>query len=134
MIQRTIHINDWEVRIFFCITKYSEGVLEDALRWANAPISVVVRMREIARDDEYNTGFTYSSALSRRSVVVIGKALHPREFLDTIVHEFRHLTDDISKADGIPPRGEAVAYLEGDIVKSVYDIIGRFICPSCRRM
>lgn len=133
MIQRNISINDWEAEIYFCVTHYEESVLEEALRRIGAPMGVIVRMRQIARDDEFNTGFTYSSPRLRRSVVVIGKTIKPEEFLDTTVHEVRHLADDVANADGISLSGEDVAYIEGDIARSIFDIIGRFVCPCCNK-
>ena len=120
-----------EVDVFFCVTHYDERVLQDALEDIDAPIRVVVRMREIARDDEYNTGFTYSNQEERKSVVVIGKATSPAEFMNTTMHEMRHLTDDIATANNLSLHGEDVGYLQGKISGRLSDTIGRFVCPCC---
>lgn len=133
MIKRTIHINDWEADVFVCFRHYDEKVLESALREVDAPIGIIVRMREMARDDEYNTGFTYSNPRMRRSVMVIGKTTSSREFMNTFVHEVRHLADDIATEDRIPLVGEDVAYLSGSIASSLFDIVGMFTCPKCQR-
>lgn len=134
MIRRTIHIKGWEADIFFCITHYDERVLQDSLESADAPWLVLVRMREIARDDEYNTGFTYSNIANRKSVVVIGKSTNLSEFINTFMHELRHLTDDIASASGMELSGEGVGYLQGEIARDLTtDIIGQFMCPQCRR-
>lgn len=133
MIERTIHINDWCADVFLCFRHYDENVLEDALRRVGAPIGVVARMREIARDDEYNTGFTYSNPDMKRSVVVIGKAVSGREFMNTFVHEVRHLADDIAISSGMPLRGEKVAYLSGSIASCLFDLVGMFTCPQCQK-
>lgn len=134
MLLRTIHINDWQADVFVCYNQYDERVLEDALTEVNAPIGKIVRMRQIARDDEYNTGFTFSNAIQRRSVVVIGKTTSAREFLNSFVHEVRHLADDIACADGMDLRGEEVAYLSGSIASSLFDIVGLFTCPKCLKI
>ena len=131
MILRPIHIGNWNADVFVCFRNYDEKVLEDALRDIDAPINIIVRMREIARDDEYNTGFTYSNPSMRHSVVVIGKTTSGKEFLNTFVHEVRHLADDIAIANCIDLRGEDVAYLSGDIASSLFDIVGQFLCPKC---
>lgn len=90
-------------------------------------------MREIARDDEYNTGFTYSNPDVGRSVVVIGKSTSPAEFVNTFAHELRHLTDDIVGAYHMELYGEGVGYLQGEIDRELADVVGMFICPQCRR-
>lgn len=133
MIEQIIHINDWDADVFVCYRRYDEQVLTEALRKVDAPISIIVRMREIARDDEYNTGFTYSDPRLRRSVVVIGKTTSPKEFMNTFVHEVRHLADDIASADGIALRGEEVAYLSGSIASSLSEVVGLFTCPNCQK-
>lgn len=133
MMSRTINIGDWQAKIFFCYNQYVESVLERSLTSIHAPIDIIVRMRVIARDDEYNTGFTFSNAKMRRSVVVVGKTTSAREFMNTFVHEVRHLADDIASADGISLRGEDVAYLSGGIAASLCDIVGEFTCPKCQK-
>lgn len=131
MIKRSIHVNDWDVDVFFCITHYDESVLWEALRKADAPIGVIVRMRQIARDDEYNTGFTCAGGQKKRCVVVIGKATSADQLLNTFCHEIYHLTSYIARAEGTNPFGEEAAYLNGDISARFTDIIGGFICPKC---
>lgn len=131
MIHRAINVNDWEVDVFFCITKYEEPVLEEALRRADAPIGVFVRMRQIARDDEFNTGFTCANGNVRRGVMVIGKATDSSQLMNTFVHELYHLTTYIVHAELKNPYGEEAAYLCGDIAEKFTGIIGGFLCPKC---
>lgn len=131
MILKVVDIGEWHADVFFCVNKYDESVLTDALRQVDAPIGIVVRMRQIARDDEYNTGFTYSNFRLCRSVMVIGKATNPGELLNTFVHEIRHLTDDISRYYEINGRGEEVGYLSGCIAQSLADVLGKLLCPTC---
>lgn len=132
LTRRKIYIKDWSADVFFCSHHYDEHVLQEALEDVEAPWSVIVRMREIARDDEYNTGFTYSNERKRQSVVVIGKSTNAAEFVNTFVHELRHLSDDIAISTNIDLRGEGVGYLQGEIARELADIVGLFICPKCR--
>ena len=90
-------------------------------------------MREIARDDEYNTGINYSNPDVGRSVVVIGKSTSQAEFINTFAHELRHLTDDVARAIGMDLRGEGVGYMQGEIARDLADILGSFLCPSCNK-
>lgn len=131
MIRKRIDIDDWRADVFFCVNRYDERVLYDALRSSDAPIDVIIRMRQIARDDEYNTGFTFSNQRLRRSVVVIGKATDPAELLNTFVHEVRHLTDDISRYYEISGSGEEVGYISGGIARALWSTLGKLLCPAC---
>lgn len=79
-----------------------------------------------------DSGFTYSNPDIRRSVMVIGKTSSGAQFLNSFVHELRHLIDDIAVADGMGMSGEAVAYLSGDTAMLVADIVSQLSCDHCR--
>lgn len=79
-----------------------------------------------------DTGFTYSNPEFRESVVVIGSSSSGAEFLNSFVHELRHLTDDIAYTCGYPLRGEPAAYLAGDISMGLSDIVCVMSCEKCR--
>ena len=52
------------------------------------------------------------------------------QFLNSFEHELRHLVDDISGALDISMKGEAVAYLTGDLNSLLFEDIHPFICCS----
>lgn len=52
--------------------------------------------------------------------------------MNTIVHEVRHLTDDIATAENIQITGEKVAYLSGEIAEKMFKECHGFLCDECR--
>lgn len=132
MIARTIHINDWVAHFYFAIDTYWVDEIIGRLHKLGASKSIVAQVKKNMRKNAMNSGFTYSKPAKRESVVVIGRSSNGGEFLNSCTHEIRHLVDDIAKADGMPICGEGVAYLTGDIINKISDIVCKFSCNCCR--
>jgi hypothetical protein len=77
---------------------------------------------------EDNSGFTHTDFNKKLSVVVIGKADSKKQFLNTIVHEAKHIQSHICKYYDIPEDGEDAAYLIGYIVMKMYSVFKELIC------
>lgn len=123
---------DWHVDFFFSITHYEQQPILEVLSNLRASSSVIERIAQKMTDDKVNTGFTYSNAALRSSVVVIGKSSSGAQFLNSFCHELRHLTDDIALEEGMQISGEEPAYLTGDIALLLSDIVCHFTCDRCR--
>lgn len=67
-----------------------------------------------------DTGFTRTNMRNRTSVVVIGKADSKEEFLNTIIHEAKHVQSHICEYYNVPEDGEQAAYLIGYIVMKMF--------------
>ena len=65
---------------------------------------------------ETNQGFTYTDTNRKVSVVVIGNADSYKQFLNTIVHEAKHVQTAICGYYGIDESSEDAAYLIGYLV------------------
>ena len=104
----------------------------DALIWADAPDSIISKVSENVSVGRLNEGFCYSNQIERKTVVGVGKTTTGAEFLDTTIHEIVHITQDVSRKDGIDPWGEDFAYLAGDISRGVSDVVCEMACPHCR--
>lgn len=57
----------------------------------------------------------------------------PAEFLNSWLHEMRHLTRHIEQANGIDPYGEESAYLAGSVGQKMFPVARKFICKHCRK-
>ena len=68
------------------------------------------------RTPNLNQGFTYSSMERRKSIVVIGLASSREQFLNTVVHEAKHVQSAVCAYYGIKEDSEDAAYLIGYIV------------------
>lgn len=133
MISRKLNIRGWRCCFCFALDGYASDVILSRLSRLGAPPSILRRVRKNMELDQMDTGFTYSNLFLRESVVVIGRSSSGAEFLNSFVHELRHLADDIAYVYGYPLRGEEVAYLTGDIALALSDIVCTMSCEVCRK-
>lgn len=70
---------------------------------------------------EYNSGFTQTDMYKRYSIIGIGKADSKAQFLNTVVHEAKHLQSNICEYYGVKENGEQAAYLIGYIIQKMYE-------------
>lgn len=132
MISRLIQIRRWEVVFLFSFDIDDMEQIWDALSWADAPSSVVSKVSENVSAGRLDEGFTYSDPDLRRTVFGIGKTSSGPEVLDSTVHEIIHIVQHIAMEDGMDMFSESVAYLGGDISRTISDIVCELSCPHCR--
>lgn len=80
---------------------------------------------------QWNRGATYTNFRQRKSVVAIGRSTSWEQFFDTVLHETKHLVDDITAGYDIMNYGEPPAYLQGYIGRQMAPVIKRLACPCC---
>lgn len=132
MIVRRTYIRLWEIIFFFDFDTEDKERIIHALVGAGAPISIVSKVSRNIDEGKLNEGFTYSNPRIRQSVVGVGKTSTGPEFLNSTVHEIMHLAQDIAISNRVPLEGEGIAYLAGDISRSVSDVVCELSCPHCR--
>lgn len=132
MIARKIHIRHWTILFFFSFDARNLEDIEEALVWADAPDSIIGKVRENVLAERLNEGFTYSNPSVRRSVAAVGMASSGPEVLNTAIHEIAHIAQHICEEDEIDPMSEDFAYIIGDITIQVSDIVCELSCPHCR--
>ena len=77
---------------------------------------------------EKNSGFTHTDFNKKLSIVGIGKSDSKEQFLNTIVHEAKHIQSHICSYYDVPEDGEDAAYLIGYIVMKMYNNFKKFLC------
>lgn len=122
----------WEVRTYIASTCYYTNDICKSLADIDCPSHILLLARDSMEKCKLNTGLTYSNPSLRKSVVVVAIASSPAQFLNSLTHEIRHLTDHILKEIGYEVGGEPVAYLTGDIVGALWKDVHDFICPECK--
>lgn len=133
MIKRTIHINGWTVYFYFAIDTYYQDEIIDHLKVLGANRSIIRKTIKNMDSDLRNNGFTFTNQDLKTSIVCIGMTSSGSEFLNTVFHELRHLSDDICSYYEKSKNGEAVAYMLGDIMQQLSDIICKYSCDKCRQ-
>lgn len=71
---------------------------------------------------QLNAGFTHTNFNKKLSIVGIGLATSPKQFMNTIVHEAKHAQSHICKYYNVSEEGEQAAYLIGYIVMHMYKV------------
>jgi len=128
MIHRVLGIGRWSIDFLFATKRYDiEGVLA-CLYDAYAPDDVMDEAEELMLSCEYNCGFTYTNQLRRKAVVLIGPTTSGEEFIDSFVHEVRHLADAIADSLGVPLDSELPAYVSGDAARALAEIVCELGC------
>lgn len=130
MIRRTIFLEKygWLADIYFDYEcKYSDNLI---YKLENMGISD--ERLDIAYADlnscKNNIGLTYSSFVEKKTIIVIGKATSPKEFLKTFTHEIGHMSTHICQYYYIDPYGEEIHYITQDIIDESWDVVKEFLC------
>ena len=76
---------------------------------------------------EEDTGFTYTDFNKRKTIVGISKTTSQEQFLNTIVHEAKHVQSHICKFYNIEEDSEEAAYLIGYIVQRMHSVFKNMI-------
>lgn len=118
MTTKSLQLYDygWRLFVFYNVTVKDLDIVLPAL-WENGCSNEGIR--EVAMAIIYpNSGFTLSG--DRFSIMGIGWADSPEEFLNTFVHEINHLQDDICTYYNLPIKGEVASTIAGDIAMAMY--------------
>lgn len=118
----------WEVHLYYAVTGYHAAAILTDLIDIGCPPQLLQKIAGNLQNQKMDSGFTYSNKRLHCTVLVVGLHSSPQEFLNSLQHELRHLVDDVSDACGIPVRGEAVAYLTGDINAHIAQDVKMFLC------
>lgn len=118
----------WTVWAYFAkTTYYADEIMDNLLR-----IGVRGEDAHIAylnlRNNDVDTGLTYSNYATRESVMVVGMTSNAEEFLNSFVHELGHLVAQMAEALGIDHMGEEKQYLAGGLAMRMFGAIREFLC------
>jgi len=75
----------------------------------------------------YNTGFTQSDYKKKMSIVGISLSTSCEQFMNTTIHELRHVVDDICKYYDVDLDSEDAAYLTGYLIQKMYKFYKKHI-------
>ena len=70
--------------------------------------------------DGYNNAITISNLIINKSIIVINKTTSDKQFVNSIVHECRHVQSHIATKYNLNEKGEDVAYLLGNMISDIY--------------
>lgn len=76
---------------------------------------------------DYNTGFTKTYFHKKKSIVGIGVTDSKEQFINTIVHEIKHLQSHICEYYNVSEKGEQAAYLIGYIAMKMFKVFNKLL-------
>ena len=129
MTHRTIHIRSWRVDVFIEDGYHPDMVME-CLEDMGAENDILEKAHGLIVENKPNQAFTYSNG--RRTCIYIGWTTSGEEFLNSMIHEIRHLVDHIAAFYGLD-NNEAVGYISGDAALLLAEDICEHGCPHCRK-
>ena len=74
-----------------------------------------------------DTGFTHTDFSKKRSIIAISTSSSEEQFLNTVVHEIKHVQSHICKYYKVAENSESAAYLTGFIAQKMYKVLQQFI-------
>lgn len=131
MIRRNLRIGRWLVYFLFVKDRYDKEMILSFLDTFGASDSVMARADKIMTDGFLNRAFTFANPDMRRALVVTGPTSSGMEFLNSFSHELRHLADSIAKSIGYDLDAEEPAYMTGDAVRDLAEVVCELGCPHC---
>lgn len=77
-----------------------------------------------------DSGMTVSDFSERMSVILIGDTTSEEQWIDTLMHELKHVVEHISSFYKVSPKSEDAAYLQGEIGRQLFPVILSRLCSN----
>ena len=131
MIKQSFYIDkyDWQVVVLYEVSNIDTDYVISVLKRYKANYNIINIAYNNVIANKPNTGFTYSDLDKHRTLIIISKTTSKSELIDTIVHEANHLQSHIATEFKLNEKGEEVCYLIGGIVKAMFRVFSKIICP-----
>lgn len=120
MVKQYIELgaDGWHILIYYGVDEHDKNETAQVLAHLGCPKRDIVHsLNTLTR---LNTGMTFSNLEERTSFVCIAKTTSAWQFVNTIVHEAKHVQSHVCKYYNIEEDGETAAYMIGHIVDRMY--------------
>ena len=127
MIAQYIQLGErgWNVLVYYGVHSEDFVEVEDALRQLGCSHKDVRRSLKVLTKE--NTGFTFSNSEYKMSIICIGPSSDVSQFVNTAIHEAKHVQSHICSYYDIPENSEKAAYLIGYLVQRMYRMFSKII-------
>lgn len=127
MIKQLIELGNegWYVIIYYNVRVPYIKEVREQLEDLGCPQDLIRQSIQIMSTG-LNTGMTFSNDDYKTSFVCIGETTSTEQFVNTIVHEAKHVQSHICDYYKINEDSEKAAYLIGYIVQRMYRMLQRF--------
>lgn len=127
MIAQYIQLGDrdWNVLVYYNVGEQDFVEVIDSLRQLDCPKDDIKRAMSVLR--RKNTGFTFSNTDYKMSIICISKASNIGQFINTAIHEAKHVQSHICDYYNISEDTETAAYLIGHLVHRMYQMLEKIL-------
>ena len=115
----------WNVLVYYNVGKDDFIEVEDSLAQLGCSEKTIKKALKVLL--RKNTGFTFSNSDYKMSIVCIGNATDVSQFVNTAIHEAKHVQSHICSFYKIDEDGETAAYLIGYLVQRMYKMFSKII-------
>ena len=131
MLWQTINLDGyWLATVVYCPQERDMPAIAEALANLGCPDGDIQKTWQLMTE-EWNKGYTWSNHSRRRSITLIGRAKDWSQFFNTVLHETKHIVDEVTAAYDVMNYGEPPAYTQGEIGRQMAPMIRRIACPCC---
>lgn len=116
---------DWNVLVYYNVDKYDFVEIADSLRQLDCSEKDLKNALRVLR--KKNTGFTFSNTEYKMSIVCISEATNIGQFVNTTIHEAKHVQSHICQYYNIQEDSEEAAYLIGHLVHRMYQMLEKIL-------
>lgn len=109
----------WSVEVFIILAQPDITSIMGAVKRAGGSKKVLESAYANLQED-FNSGFTYSSSKYRKSIMVVNRSSSMKEFINTYNHEKNHVEMHICEELDIDPYSEEAAYLSGNMAQQLF--------------
>lgn len=109
----------WSIEVFIILSHADKASILDSVKRMGGS-KKVIESAYINLQEDFNSGFTYSSNKYRKSLMVVNRSSSMEEFINTYNHEKNHVEMHICEELGIDPYSEEAAYLSGNIAQQLF--------------
>lgn len=131
MIRKTIEVGDWVLDVLFLPDSYDVEDVLDHMYDMDASYATMVEAKKLMESGSDNTGFLFANPQNMKALLCVGPSSSGSEFLDSVVHEVHHFAVSVADELGKDLTGEFPAYVAGDTIRELADIVCVLGCKSC---
>lgn len=124
---------DWGVYVYYYVDRYYAEEILSLLEGIGIARYDYTEASDNLYSGKINKGLCYSNFKDRLSVLVISDTSSPQQFMNSFVHEARHLERHIEQALNISPYGERASYLAGTIAQYMFPKAKYFLCDCYKK-
>lgn len=127
MIKQLLNVRGkWDVLIWYWVTEEDYWEVYNTLIQFGCPVPEAEYSADVVSSSQ-NTGLTFSDTDSRVSFVCVSSTTSYSQFVDTTMHEIKHVQSHICEYYDVDENSEDAAYLVGYLARRVYKFLQRII-------